>query len=200
MLCVEHHNALHFIHSKDGSISWQQCPTVSLLSEENSQLTIENIEPPAIIDSTSEIKRSSDEVLEFSREIQETAGQISEILREEENTIGEFFNALLKVLKKFGKSIEIQQSSLPKIQGKKANKAYLYPSGQLVLVYENAEVDLLNITEQNNREILVAIMGDIMVGLKTMINTYKTSIEKRVKFLLSITKELQKIARVFAEK
>lgn len=173
---------------------------MSLLNGEENPLTVESSEPPVTIDSTIESGKSNDEALDFSREIQENAGQISEILKEEESIITEFFNTLLAILRKFNKSIEIWQSSLPKIHDKKLNKAYLYPDGQLVLVYESAEVELLNLKEQNNRELLVSIMGDIMAGLKAMINSYRASIEKRVKFLLSITKELQKVARVFAEK
>lgn len=98
------------------------------------------------------------------------------------------------------RALEISPSSIPRSYGKPVSRAFLYPDGQLVLVHENAEADLLNLKEQGNHEILVAITGEIMMELKALINSFKSNAEKRVKFLLSITKELQKVAKVFAEK
>jgi phosphopantetheine adenylyltransferase len=70
----------------------------------------------------------------------------------------------------------------------------------LVLVYTSGEAEILNLADQENHDVLVEITGEIMLQLKSIINSYKSRIEKRVKFLMSITKDLQKIAEVFSEK
>jgi hypothetical protein len=171
------------------------------MSEEGAAPAVENGETQIIVSATSmeENQKVSEEALEFLKEIQENAGQIFEIIKEEENVVAEFFNSLLKILRKFAKVLQIPVSSLSESYGKQVSKAYLYPNGQLVLVYEDAEAELINLKEQDNHEILVAIAGGIMMELRSIINSYKARAEKRVKFLLSITKELQKVAKVFME-
>ena len=132
-------------------------------------------------------------------EMQENAGQISELVKEEENLVTEFFNLMFKILKPFSKTLEISVSSLPEHYREQVSKSYLYLTGQLVLVHKNGELEILNLTDQENHDVLVEITGEIMTKLKAVINTSKSKTEKRVKFLITITKELQKVAKVFSE-
>jgi len=53
--------------------------------------------------------------------------------------------------------------------------------------------------EQENHQILIDITGEIMAKLKIMIMSSKSKTEKRVKFLMQMTKGLQKVADVFVE-
>jgi hypothetical protein len=161
-------------------------------------------QPPAIIDATpnaeEQHKASEDQTIEAMKEIQESAGQISELSAEEASLVTEFFASLLKILRPFCKTLEIPVSSLPEKYHGQMSKAFLYPTGQLILVHENGEAEILNLSEKENRDVLVSITHDIMAQLKSMINAYRTRTEQRVKFLMPITKELQKIAEVFSEK
>ena len=136
---------------------------------------------------------------EAMKEIQENAGQISELTSEEETLVREFFNFLVKILKPFGRTLEISASSLPESYNKRISKAYLYLNGQLVLVFANGEVEILNLADQENHQVLVEIAGEIMTKLKAIIASYKSKTEKRVKFLMQMTKGLQKVAEVFSE-
>lgn len=172
------------------------------MSEETATTTDEEVESQAVIDATPAIEEqriSKEEAVEFLKEIQGNAGQISEIAMEEENLVTEFFNALLKILKPFSETIEISVSSLPERYNESVDRAYLHFNGELVLVYKSGDIEIINLEDQKNHEILVEITGEIMQKLKTIINSYKSQIEKRVKFLLPITKELQKVAKVFSE-
>jgi len=172
------------------------------MSKETATSTVDDVESQAIIDATpttEEQKTTKEEAVEFLKEIQGSAGQISEIVMEEENLVTEFFSSLLKILKPFGKTLEISVSSLPEIYNERVGKSYLHFNGELVLVYKNGEIEILNLEDQKNHEILVEITGEIMQKLKSIINSYKSKIEKRIKFLMPITKELQKVAKVFSE-
>lgn len=172
------------------------------MSEETATTTDEEVESQTVIDATPAIEEqriSKEEAVEFLKEIQGNAGQISEIAMEEENLVTEFFNALLKILKPFSETLEISVSSLPERYNESVGRAYLHFNGELVLVYKNGDIEIINLEDQKNHEILVEITGEIMQKLKTIINSYKSQIEKRVKFLLPITKELQKVAKVFSE-
>jgi hypothetical protein len=144
-------------------------------------------------------KTSKTESVQFLKEIQEKAGQISESEMEEENLVNEFFNALLKILKPFSKTLEISVSSLPQDFNERILKAHLYLTGELVLVYGTGEVEILNLSDKENHEFLIEITGEIMEKLKFIIDSHKSKTEKRVKFLMPITQELQKVAEVFSE-
>jgi hypothetical protein len=142
---------------------------------------------------------SEDGTPESLKEMQENAGQISELVKEEENLVTEFFDLMFKILKPFSKTLEISVSSLPEHCREQISKSYLYLTGQLVLVHTNGELEILNLTDKENHDTLVEITGEIMTKLKTVINISKSKTEKRVKFLITITKELQKVAKVFSE-
>ncbi len=144
-------------------------------------------------------KMTEEQTTEAMNEIQENAGQISELTSEEETLVREFFNFLVKILKPFGRTLEISASSLPESYNKRISKAYLYLNGQLVLVFANGEVEILNLADQENHQVLVEIAGEIMTKLKAIIASYKSKTEKRVKFLMQMTKGLQKVAEVFSE-
>ena len=141
-----------------------------------------------------------EEATEFLKEMGEVAGQISETENEEENLVREFFNSLYKILKPFSKTLEISVSSLPKDWARQAIKAHLNVSGQLVIVRKNGDVEMLDLKEKDNRRLFIDIIGEIVAQLKTIIDSYKSDAEKRVEFLLPLTKELQKIAQVFSER
>jgi hypothetical protein len=159
-------------------------------------------QPQVVIDATPQqgsSKGSEEEALGSLKEMQESVGQISELAKEEENLVKEFFGFLLRILKSFSNTLEISVSSLPEEYNGQVNKAYLYLTGQLVLVYKNGEVRILNLADQENHGILVEITGEIMTKLKTIVGSHKAKIEKRVKFLMSVTKELQRAAKAFSE-
>ena len=172
------------------------------MAQEPASTTTQGDIPEITIDTTQPKKNEKivkEEAAEFLKEIQEKAGQISESEMEEEKLVKEFFSSLLTILKSFSKTIEISISSLPESYNEQVSKAYLYLTGQLVLVSENREVKILNLADKENYELLVEITGEIMAKLKSIIDSHKLRIEKRVKFLMSITQELQRVARVFSE-
>jgi hypothetical protein len=162
--------------------------------------TQKEAQPQAVIDATptSETPKADEEgTLASLREMQENVGQMSELAKEEENLVKEFFDFLLRILKPLSKTLEISVSSLPRNYRGQVNKAYLYLTGQLVLVCNSGEVEILNLADQENHGILIEITSDVMMKLKMIIDSCKSETEKRVKFLMSVTKELQKVAKVF---
>jgi len=141
---------------------------------------------------------SGEEAVELLKEIQENAGQISELSMEEDMLVAEFLKAVMKILTPFAKNMQISTSSLPKKFREEVNQAYLDLTGHLVLIYKDGKVELLNLSEQENRDLLVEISGEVVVKLKNVVNLHRRHIEKRVKFLSSITGAIQKVAKVFS--
>ncbi len=171
------------------------------MAEEPASPTIQDAAPQITTEATptKENEVNKEESVKFLKDMEEKAGQISEGEMEEENLVNEFLNSLFKILKPFSKTIEISVSSLPEGYNEQISKAYLHLTGQLILIHRNEEVEILNLADKENHEILVEITGEIMAKLKTIIDSYKSKTEKRVKFLMPITKELQKVAKVFSE-
>jgi len=151
--------------------------------------------------SSAEEKKQTNETetLGFLNEMQENVGQISELAKEEENLVKEFFSSLLKILEPFTTTLRISASSLPKSYGERVSTAHLHLTGELILVCKNGDMEILNLTERRNHEVLTGIAGDIMANLKSIITSCKTETEKRVKFLMTVTKELQKIAKALSD-
>jgi hypothetical protein len=171
----------------------------SAISEKAQKPTPQSPPSTALRSESTQLKNREDTITTLLNEMEENAGQISELAKEEENLVTEFFNFMFKILKPFSKTIEISSSSLPEHYRGQIDKSYLYLTGQLVLVHTNGELEILNLTDQENHDVLVEITEEIMTKLKIIINTSRSKIEKRVKFLLTITKELQKVAKVFSE-
>lgn len=174
----------------------------NIVTEESAQPEVHDAQPQITVDATpaQESQRASkEEAIEVLKAMQEDVGQMFELEKEEENLVIEFFNSLLKILKPFGKTLEISVSCLPRSLSEQISKAYLHPTGQLVLLHKNGDVRILNLADRKNHEVLIEISGEIMMKLKSIVESYKSETEKRVKFLLSITKELQKVAKIFAK-
>ncbi len=172
----------------------QQPPSPAPAAQETQPQIVTNSTP-----TSEKPKLTEEQTVEALKEIQENAGQISELSSEEETLVKEFFNFLVRIMRPFGKTLEISASSLPESYDGRISKAYLYLTGQLVLVFRNDEVEILNLADQENHQILVEITGEIMTKLEAIITSYKSKTEKRVKFMMQMTKGLQKVAEVFSE-
>jgi hypothetical protein len=169
------------------------------MSEQKSPVEKTIVQGVADATSKGEVEASTrQKAVEFLREIQENVGQISELDMEEKMLVGEFFASLLKILKRFGRNIQISALSLPSGYKKRVSHACLYPTGHLVLVYVNNKIELIDLKDPKNRIMLYEITGEVMMRLRDIINLHRSHVEKRVKFLTSITKELQQVANVFS--
>jgi len=129
--------------------------------------------------------------------IRQETGQITELTSEENMLVQEFLTALRKTLEPLAQTLQVSTVVLPAEWGK-VSQANLDLTGQLLVLYPNGEMKSMNLTELRHRELLFKIAHDIMPKLKRLITSHRQKIEKRIKFLSSITKELQKTANAFS--
>lgn len=151
----------------------------------------------AVIDGSG--KSVGEGALDRLRMVLENVGQMFELFKEESGLVSEFFNALAVVMRPFCEVLEVSVSSLPKSFQVKAGRAFLDGNGRLIIVKKSGEVETLNLMERKNRDVVIEIIDDVMAKLGDMITAYKSKVEKRVKVLMSVTKELQSVAKVFEE-
>lgn len=163
--------------------------------EENTE-TEEIAEPQVIIDATATEEETA---LENLKNLQENFGQVLELSKEETSLVNEFFKAFADILKHFGETLEISVSSLPRDFRERTNKSFLDKTGKLIIVTKKGEVETFNLMEHRNYNILFETVGDIVTKLGALMNSQRAKIEKRVKILMPITKELQKVAKVLEE-
>lgn len=134
---------------------------------------------------------SIQELVESLKSTADDIGQISELSSEEKILVSQFFISLFKLMQPLAPSIAVSQTALPAQVGD-VTQAYIDPTGHLVLHFEDGHVELKNLSEEKNREIMMAVVGDVVPKFKSLTSLQKRKIENRIKLLSNITKEIQK--------
>lgn len=136
---------------------------------------------------------SPEDVVETLRRLREDIGQISELSSEEENIVAAFALSFLKLMEPLTKALPVDVSALPRELGF-VEKANVVPKGDLVILYADGRMESLDLTDKDNRDLLIAVVSDVMPRFNSLISQRRSKIEKRITFLSSVTKELQTIA------
>ena len=134
---------------------------------------------------------SIQELVESLKSTADDIGQISELSSEEKILVAQFFSSLLKLMQPLASSIAVNQLALPAQLGDVA-QAYIDPTGHLILQYEDGHLELKDLNEEKNRDLMTAVIEDVMPKFKNLTNQQKRKLENRIKLLSSITKEIQK--------
>jgi hypothetical protein len=134
---------------------------------------------------------SIQEVVESLKSTADDIGQISELTSEEKILISQFFTSLLKLMQPLAPSIPVNQLALPDELGS-VMAAHVDPTGHLVLQYDDGHVELKDLSEEKNRDLMTIIVGDILPKFKNLTSMQKRKLENRIKFISSVTKEIQK--------
>ena len=134
---------------------------------------------------------SIQELIESLKSTADDIGQISELTSEERILVTQFFSSLYKLMQPLASSMVVSQFALPAELGDVV-QAHIDPTGHLVLVFSDGHVELRNLSEEKNRDLMTAIMGDVMPKFKNLTSNQKRKLENRIKLLSSVTKEIQK--------
>jgi hypothetical protein len=137
------------------------------------------------------------ELLESLKSVADDIGQISELSGEEKLLAAQFFISLLKLMQPLASAIPVSISALPAEAGL-AIQAYIDPTGHLALMHRDGRMELKNLSEEKNRDLMMAVIEDVMPKFKSLTNAQKRKVETRIKFLTAITKELQKISEALS--
>jgi hypothetical protein len=95
------------------------------------------------------------------------------------------------------KTMPVTPESLPAELGNVV-QANIDPKGNLMLLYKDGQVEIRNLSEKNQRELMICVMRDVLPKFKQLTSTHRKKIEDRMKFLSSVTQEIQKISKAFA--
>jgi len=141
----------------------------------------------------SEVKKQFSilELVESLKSIADDIGQISELSSEEKLLVAQFFSSLLKLMKPLSPSIAVSQIALPAKLGDVV-QAHIDPTGHLILLYEDNHIELKDLSEEKNRDLMIAVISDVVPKFKNLTSNQKRKLENRIKLLSSVTQEIQK--------
>jgi len=143
-------------------------------------------------------EKTLEDSLKYLDSIREETGQVFELTTEEDMLVREFLTSLLKIIQPLAQALPVSTSVLPEEWGT-VSQASLDLTGQLLLLYPDERMKLIDLTERRHRDLLLKITYDIMPTLKRLITLHRQRIEERVSFMSYITKELQKTAKAFSQ-
>jgi hypothetical protein len=131
------------------------------------------------------------EIVDSLKSTADDIGQISELSSEEKILVSQFFSSLLKLMQPLTTSIQVSQTALPAQVGD-VSQANIDPTGHLVLQYPDGHIELRNLRDEKNRDLMMAVVGDVVPKFKNLTSNQKRKLENRIKLLSSVTKEIQK--------
>jgi hypothetical protein len=158
-------------------------PAVEMPLQETKRVEKKNVNVQELVDS---LKSSADDI-----------GQISELTSEEKLLVGQFFESLLKLMKPLAPSIPVSTSALPSTIVN-AVSAHVDPTGKLAITFEDGHLELKDLSEYKNRDLMISVVSDVAPKFKGLTSAAKRKVETRIKFLTSVTKELQKSSEALA--
>ncbi len=144
-----------------------------------------------------QVQISLEEVVESLKSVQDDIGQICELTSEEKGLVTAFFEALSKLMQPLATTMPVSTTALPDEMGSVAHAA-VDPTGHLILIYPDGLVELRNLIDESERDLMIQVMSDVIPKFKRLTGAHKREIENRIKFLSSITKELQKISKALS--
>ena len=131
-------------------------------------------------------------VVNTLKRLKEDVGQISELNSEEENVVNVFSLTFLRLLEPLTKALPVDVAVLPN-ELESVAKANVLPKGDLVVLFTDGRMESIDLTENENRDLLVTVISDVMPRLNDLISQRREKIERRITFLTEVTKELQTI-------
>jgi hypothetical protein len=135
---------------------------------------------------------AAQDLIDSLRSISDDIGQISELTSEEKLLVSQFFSSFLALMRPLATALPVSVSAFPEIG--LVNQAFVDPTGKLMLIFQDGHMELRNLEEDQNRELMISVIEDVMPKFKSLTSGKKRKLESRIKFLTSITKELQKIS------
>jgi hypothetical protein len=137
------------------------------------------------------------ELVDSLKNVADDIGQMNELTSEEKLLVSEFFSSLMKLMQPLTSSMQISTTALPTELGNVA-QANIDPTGYLALLFRDGHLELVNLSEEKHRELMLVVVEDVLPKFKQLTSGQKRKIENRIKFLSQVTKEMQKISSALA--
>lgn len=143
--------------------------------------------------------RSADEVLESLRVLKEDVTFIGELSAEEADIVDAFFLDFLKITTAFDGEIQIDVSILP-LELEEIERASVTARGGLLILFRDGHIESIDLAKSENRDLLVAVIHNALPKIAILSTRNRVMIERRLKYLTTASRELQKMASSLPER
>jgi hypothetical protein len=144
------------------------------------------------------VGESMEQLLASLRSVQDDIGQICEMTSEETALVTAFFESLSKFMEPLAPTMPVSIVALGE-ESRNAVQANVDSNGHLMILYEDGRMELKNLREEANRDLMISVAKDVLPKFKQLTTLYRQKIEFRVRFLHSVTKELQRISNALSK-
>jgi hypothetical protein len=134
------------------------------------------------------------EIIESLKSVQDDIGQIAELTSEERSLVTEFISSLLKFMQPLAASILVEPEQVSDYVGD-AVQVSLTQTGHLAVLRQDGQLELKNLSDEKYRDLLIGVLEDVIPKFKQLTSNQKRKVENRIKFLTSVTKEMQKMSK-----
>jgi hypothetical protein len=143
------------------------------------------------------VQTSIQELVASLRNVADDIGQTVELSSEEKLLVAEFFATLLKLMRPLAPAMSVSTTALPEDVGPVV-QAYIDPTGHLALIYEYGHLELKDLGEEKYRDLMIAVVEDVLPKFQNLTSAQKRKVENRLNFMSTVTKELQKISEAIS--
>jgi DNA-directed RNA polymerase subunit RPC12/RpoP len=137
-------------------------------------------------------------ILESLRKLRDDTIQVNELRDEEDRIVDALLEAFLEVMSSIPGGLPVNPELLPG-EASDVDRLSVSSSGELLMLYLNGEMDAVELSDPENRDLLVDVINDVFPKVRHQIVEMKGRLEKRIVYLSTVTEELRGMAASIAE-
>ncbi len=144
------------------------------------------------------INASPATILESLRKLRDDTTQVNELRDEEDRIVEALLEAFLEVMLSIPGGLPVDPELLHG-EASDVDRLSVSSSGELLILYLDGEMDAVELSDPENRDLLVEVINDVFPKVRHQIVEMRGRLEKRIVYLSTVTEELRSMAASMAD-
>ena len=144
------------------------------------------------------INASPAAILESLRKLRDDTIQVNELRDEEDRIVEALLEAFLEVMLSIPGGLPVNPELLHG-EASDVDRLSVSSSGELLILYLDGEMDAVELSDPENRDLLVEVINDVFPKVRHQIVEMRGRLEKRIVYLSTVTEELRSMAASMAD-
>jgi len=144
------------------------------------------------------INASPAAILESLRKLRDDTIQVNELRDEEDRIVEALLEAFLEVMLSIPGGLPVNPELLHG-EANDVDRLSVSSSGELLILYLDGEMDAVELSDPENRDLLVEVINDVFPKVRHQIVEMRGRLEKRIVYLSTVTEELRSMAASMAD-
>jgi hypothetical protein len=137
-------------------------------------------------------------ILESLRRLRDDTIHVNELKDEEDRIVDALLEAFLEVMSNIPGGLPVNPELLHG-EANDVDRLSVSSSGELLILYLDGEMDAFELSDPENRDLLVEVINDVFPKVRHQIVEMRGRLEKRIVYLSTVTEELRGMAASMAE-